>query len=146
MSLSVTSQELLMGYTRLEYLLLGDLRSVLDEPNETRDKRWLLAVLDSLLETIPREFELREEGGYMAEIVEYRPELSDVAESLFCEHDHIFEMLAALRQRVGQDLDATSLEDQLAAELRDWMLMLMKHNKRERRVYQTAMCVEHGGE
>ncbi len=146
MSLSVTSQELLMGYTRLEYLLLGDLRAILDEPNETRDKRWLLAVLDSLLETIPREFELREEGGYMAEVIEYRPELCDVAESLFGEHDRIFDMLAALRERVGQNLDATSLEDQLTAELRDWMLLLMKHNRRERRVYQTAMCMEHGGE
>jgi len=146
MSLSITSQELLMGYSRLEYLLLGDLRAILDEPNETRDRRWLLAVLDSLLETIPREFELREEGGYMSELLELQPYLSDVAASLFSEHDRIFDMLSDLRQRVNQNLNATALEDQLTAELRDWMLLLMKHNRRERRVYQTVLCIEHGGE
>ncbi len=145
MSLTVTSQELLMGYSRLEYLLLGDLRAILDEPDQTRDQRWLLAVLDSLLETIPREFQLREEGGYMSEILELKPFLSDLALSLYAEHERLFSMLSALRERVNLDLSAVALEDQLAMKLRDWMLLLMKHNRTERRVYQTALCADHGG-
>jgi len=145
MSLSATSQELLMGYSRLEYLLLGDLRSILDEPDQSRDQRWLLAILDSLLETIPREFELREEGGYMSEVLMHHPGLSQTAELLCEEHDRLFDLLSALRERVLLRLDATSLEDQLVMELRDWMLLLMKHNRMERRIYQTALCSDHGG-
>lgn len=145
MSLTVTSQELLLQYSELEYLLLGDLRALLDEPGESRDKRWLLAVLDSLIETIPREFELREQGGYMSELLNDHPQLADVAQTLYLEHARIFSMLSDLRLRIAQDLNATALEDQLMMELRDWMLLLMKHNRAERRVYQTVVLAVHGG-
>ena len=144
MNLSITSQELLMGYSRLEYLLLGDLRAILDEPEDARDSKWLLAVLDSLVDTIPREFELREEGGYMAELVEREPCLADVVGALRAEHARIFSMLADLRRRVGLALDTTAIADQLSMELRDWMMLLMKHNRRERSLFQSAYNLDVG--
>ena len=145
MNLSITSQELLRDYSRLEYLLLGDLRSILDEPEETRDAKWLMAVLDSLVDTIPREFELREEGGYMSDLLEREPCLADVIGSLQSEHARIFSMLADLRRRVGLALNTTAIADQLGMELRDWMQLLMKHNRRERSVFQTAYNMDVGG-
>jgi hypothetical protein len=37
------------GDRGLEYLLLGDLRQLLDEPASRENRRWLLSVLDRLL-------------------------------------------------------------------------------------------------
>ena len=145
MNLSITSQELLRDYSRLEYLLLGDLRSILDEPEDIRDVKWLLAVLDSLVDTIPREFELREEGGYMADLLEREPYLADVVGALQSEHARIFTMLADLRRQVGLALNTTAIADQLGMELRDWMQLLMKHNRRERSVFQSAYNMDVGG-
>src|SRR5260221_8654966 len=60
---------LLEQYTSLEYILLGDLRDILEESLDRESRRWLIAVLDALLETLPREFDLEEHDGYMAEIL-----------------------------------------------------------------------------
>ena len=49
-----------------QYLLLGDLRDLLDEARDESDRKWLLAVLDVLVELMPQERQLHEKsGGYM---------------------------------------------------------------------------------
>jgi hypothetical protein len=144
MSFSVASRELLTGYSQLEYLLLGDLRAVLNEPDDLRDTRWLIAILDSLVQTIPKEFELREEGGYLSEVLSIQPQLTRTAELLQAEHARIFGLLADLRRRVGNSISSTALADQLVMELRDWMALLQGHNRRERRVYQSAFNLDVG--
>jgi hypothetical protein len=144
MSLSATSQELLLGFSRLEYLLLGDLRAVLDEADEVRDNRWLLAILDQLVETLPRQFELREEGGYMCELLDRQPFLAGAIDVLHAEHTRIFKLLADLRSRVANSTQAVALADQIKMELRDWMQFLTHHNRRERTLYQTAFNLDVG--
>lgn len=144
MSLSVASQELLLGYSKLEYLLLGDLRSVLDESDDARDNKWLLAILDSLVDTLPREFELREEGGYMCELLDRQPFLAGTVDVLQAEHTRLFVMLADLRARVANSTHAVALADQIKAELRDWMQFLRHHNRRERTLYQSAFNMDVG--
>ncbi len=44
----------LEDYTALEYILLGDLRDLLEEPADHFTRSWLVAVLDALLDTLPR--------------------------------------------------------------------------------------------
>src|SRR5262245_36103537 len=60
-------------YSVLEYLLLGDLRDLLEEPPDTETRRWLLAVLEELLNLLPNEFEFEDQGGYLSEVREQFP-------------------------------------------------------------------------
>lgn len=138
MSVSTHAGDLLLEYTKLEFLLLGDLRSALEERDRERDNRWLLTILDRLVETVPREFELREEGGYLREVLDVRPTLSPEVEMLQAEHSRIFLMLRRLRDSVARKATFTFLADQLQSELRDWMALLVDHNRRERALFQTT--------
>jgi hypothetical protein len=144
MSTSSLQTEQLTKYTKHEYLLLGDLRAALNESDESRDMNWLLAVLDSLLETVPKEFELREEGGYLEDVVSMHPAWAPHVERLRSEHERIFEILAQLRRQVANQLNYTSLADQIQVELRDWMQLLIKHNRHERSLYQSAYNLDFG--
>ncbi|MCA9032679.1 MAG: hypothetical protein KDA66_17810, partial [Planctomycetaceae bacterium] len=58
-------RERLTHCIELEYILLGDLRDLLEEAPSKETSRWLTAVLDVLLEKIPEEFEMRCEDGYL---------------------------------------------------------------------------------
>ena len=140
-----TQSRQLSEYTKLEYLLLGDLRSVLDEADESRDMKWLLAILDSLLDTVPKQFEIREEGGYLRDVVAMHPAWAAHVDQLRNEHEHIFGSLAKLRRQVANQVNYTALADQLQMELRDWMQLLIKHDRHERSLYQSAYNLDFGG-
>lgn len=45
-------------YTTLEYLLLGDFRAAVEETEDETSHRWLVAVVDALLEALPRKSEV----------------------------------------------------------------------------------------
>ena len=57
----------------LEYILLGDLRDVLEEPANRHTRGWLVAVLDALLDTLPREMAIKEASGYLNEVLDEYP-------------------------------------------------------------------------
>src|SRR5579872_2003110 len=88
---------LLERYTSLEYILLGDLRDILEEPPDVESRHWLLAVLDALLETLPREFDLEDDEGYMSEVLARYPSWSGQVERLHRDHESLFTKLTELR-------------------------------------------------
>lgn len=136
--------ERLLNCTKLEFLLLGDLRQALEESEDACDNQWLLAILDSLIRTVPVAFEMRQEGGYMTEVLAIRPTLSGIVDELRAEHDRITGMLLHLRNSVAARSRFTALADQIQAELRDWMELLTDHNRRERALFQTTMNSDMG--
>lgn len=138
--------ESLEDYSALEHILLGDLRDALEEPSTPQTARWLAAVLDALLETLPREMELREEGGYLAEVVEQFPNWSDQVDRLRAEHRELYGKLALLRAQLGQDKSYARTADDVREALRDWMHTIIAHHRHERRLVQTAFNLEVGGE
>jgi len=135
---------LLEQYSSLEYILLGDLRDILEEPPDDESRRWLLAVLDALLETLPREFEIEEENGYMAEVLERYPSWSLQVQRLHNDHDHLFSKLKELRGRVERDIWVAPIANEVRRDLRDWILKLNAHHRGETRLMQTAMNLEVG--
>lgn len=135
---------LLEHYTSLEYILLGDLRDLLEEPADDESRKWLLAVLDALLETLPRQFDLEDEDGYMAEVLERYPNWSVQVERLHRDHDHLFLKLKELRGRIERDVWIAPLANEVRRELRDWILNLIAHHRSETRLMQTAMNLEVG--
>jgi len=131
-------------YTSLEYILLGDLRDVLQDPVDAEGRRWLVAILDSLLETLPHEFDLEEEDGYMSEVLERFPNWTHQVERLHRDHEVLFEKLQELRNRIVNDSWIAPIAQEVRRDLRDWMLSLIAHHRSENRLVQTAMNLEVG--
>jgi Hemerythrin HHE cation binding domain len=135
---------LLEQYTSLEYILLGDLRDVLEEPVDRESRRWLMAILDALLETLPREFDLEDTDGYMSEVLERFPNWSGQVDRLHRDHEQMFGKLKELRGRVERDSWIAPIANEVRRDLRDWILKLIAHRRTETRLVQTAMNLEVG--
>src|SRR6185295_13617432 len=135
---------LLEQYSTLEYILLGDLRDVLEEPADAESRKWLLAILDTLLDTLPREFDLEEVDGYMTEVLERYPSWTTQVERLHRDHDQLFSKLKELRGRIERDIWVAPIANEVRRDLRDWILTLVAHNRGETRLIQTAMNLEVG--
>ena len=116
-------------YSTLEYLLLGDLRAALEEIEDESSHRWLIAVLDALLEALPRKpATLRTVSEAFSPKA---PSVSkDAVETLCSEQRLLRDALADLR---AQSTDARQFLAQRSAAsplLRDWMQRLVSHNER----------------
>lgn len=135
---------LLEHYSSLEYILLGDLRDVLEERPDAESRRWLIAVLDALLETLPREFDLEDADGYMLEVIERHPSWSSQVDRLHRDHDLLFAKLGELRGRVECDTWIAPIANEVRRDIRDWTLKLIAHRRSETRLVQTAMNLEVG--
>lgn len=135
---------LLENFSSLEYILLGDLRDLLEEPPDAENRRWLIAVLDALLDTLPREFDLKEEDGYLSAVLERFPSWSNRVDRLQGDHERLFEKLKELRGRVDRNAWIAPIANDVRRELRDWMLGLIAHHRKENRLVMTAMTLEVG--
>jgi len=124
--------------TELEYILLGDLRDVLEEPANEENRRWLLAIVEALLETLPCEFALRERGGYMREIVLNSPELDSNVQCLRREHGTLCRSLAEFAEKLQSRRGFRRRAEVLKQELADWAAQLDHHNRSEEQLVQQA--------
>lgn len=131
-------------YSSLEYILLGDLRDVLEEPADPENRKWLLAVLDALLETLPHEIDLEDEDGYMSFVLERYPNWSHQVERLHRDHEQLFIKLKELRSRIDSNSWIAPLANEVRRDLRDWVLTVVAHRRRENRLVQTAANLEVG--
>lgn len=137
--------QLLSRFSSLEYILLGDLRDLLhDEPSDHITCKWLTAVLDALLDTLPKEFALQEEGGYMADVLEIVPNWSGHVETLERERDALFVKLAELRERVSEYIPFEKFAKELQRDLHAWMNRLIAFHRHEQRLVQTAYNLDIG--
>ncbi|NOX54361.1 MAG: hypothetical protein GXP27_07935 [Planctomycetes bacterium] len=139
-----SSRELLEEYAALEYILLGDLRDLLEEPPDEVTRQWLRAVLDALLQTLPCQFNLKEQGGYLREVVDEYPTWSNLVDQLRREHAALFERLQELRARLDHDGSFQDIADGLRIQLRDWLRSVIAFHRHEKRLVQTAMNLEVG--
>lgn len=131
--------------SELEYLLLGDLREMLEEPLTYRSRKWMLAVLDVLLDTLPREHRLMSTDGYLSEVLQEFPNWSGRVEQLESQHYSLYDRLWDLRD----ELEIDELDHHDVAELRyslqEWMEQLLDHRQRESRLLLAAVNTDIGG-
>lgn len=135
----------LEDFTSLEYILLGDLRDVLEEPVNRHTRGWLVAILDALLETLPRELAIKEESGYLNEVLDEYPSWYRQVEELQNEERLLFLSLQALRDRLDTFDNYAYAADRVKSALKNWMTRLTAHHRHETRILQTAMNLEVGG-
>lgn len=104
-----------------EYILIGDLRDLLeDEPSE-ENRRWLLAVLEALLETLPKEFALKSRDGYLQNVLDEYPSWDTAVERLERQHVTLYRQLRMLRDRMVTRYPLQELAERLQIELEAWM-------------------------
>lgn len=128
----------------LEYLLVGDLRELLDEPMSRENTEWLIAVLDELLRLLPREFRAEEAGGYLQEVLDEYPGWERQVEELRREHKLLYRRLFALRHQIGRGVRDGAVAEGLRKDLQDWVEALESHNHRETDILMEAINLEVG--
>lgn len=128
----------------LEYILLGDLRDILEEQLDPGNLRWLTAVIDALLDTMPRNFAVQDEGGYLQEVVECDPNWFGYVRRLSDERTRIFHKLRMLRRQIDEFIPHDATTGELRSDLRNWMVQWTAFQRHERRLVQTAFNLDVG--
>lgn len=139
-----TTCETLSACTEFEYILLGDLRDLLEEPATPMNKNWIGAVLDALLEALPREFAFKDEDGYLSEVLEEFPSWDSQVEMLVNERDVLFEKLQSVRTQLNARVRFQAIADELKQNLRDWMRRFTAFHRHERRLLHSAYTMDVG--
>ncbi|QDU10009.1 hypothetical protein [Gimesia aquarii] len=129
----------LIDISALEYILLGDLLDLLEEADgDVGAWKWISEVLDTLLKTMPREFELQDEGGYMEEVLEEQPNWQAQVKNLYEERCELLVKLKELQTRMQAARPLKKIAGELRHDLRDWISCYIAHQRHERRLVQDA--------
>lgn len=125
-----------------QYLLLGDVRDILDETPDESNRQWLLAVLDVLVSLMPRERHLHDQrGGYMSEVLEVFPGWSRKVMQLHLKKLQLDYSLRECRDHIRREKSWVSIADQLSCELRDWMRIFKEIHQAESALLMDAMLL-----
>ncbi|GAB5442958.1 MAG: hypothetical protein Fues2KO_33070 [Fuerstiella sp.] len=128
-----------------QYLLLGDLRDLLEEKPDETNRRWLLEVLNVLVELMPEERRLHEDGGgYMAEVLDEFPSWNRQVMRLHLKKLHLDYALRELRNRIRDEKSWVAAGDQLAVELSDWIRLFQELHRAESSLMMDAMLLDIG--
>ena len=128
-----------------QYLLLGDVRDLLEETPDESTRRWLLVVLDTLVELMPRERKLHaDSGGYLMEVLEEFPSWNRQVMRLHLKTLHLDYALRSLRNRIREEKSWCAVADQLGCELRDWMQLFTDLHRDESSLMLEAMLLDIG--
>ncbi len=98
-----------------EYLLLGDLRLLLEEPIGPETNRWLLATLDMILASRPRP------SHTTVASVLLRSPWEDETERFSQERSSLYEKLQRLRDRIAHRAPYALLANEIRCDLTDLM-------------------------
>ena len=143
---SMTSHDAYARSSVLEYLLIGDLRDLLEESPDNETRRWLLAVLEELLNLLPNEFEYEDQGGYLAEVCDQHPNLSNTVDRLHREHEGLYFSLLELRNRIADEQSFEFIADEMKPKLRRWIEAAQRHRESEQQLVVAAYDTSFGGE
>ncbi len=133
-------------YSVLEYLLIGDLRDLLEESPDDETRRWLLAILEELLDLLPNEFEYEDQGGYLADVCEQNPNWSNMVERLHREHESLYFNLLELRNRISNEQSFDFIADEVKPKLSRWIEAAQRHRESEQQLVVSAYDTTFGGE
>lgn len=137
-------QRKLNDLTMLEYLLLGDLSDVLEEPASDENKKWILALVDTLLDTLPAEYRLRDVQGFYEDVLHEHPSWDSAVLRIRQEQRTLVSELKSLKASLDCCKNFKASADSLKQELMLWMNHLIQFNQREKRLLQDAYNIEVG--
>ncbi|MCA9058433.1 MAG: hypothetical protein KDA85_08040 [Planctomycetaceae bacterium] len=130
----------------LEYLLLGDLQELMEEQLDETNRRWLLAVLDTLVEISDRHIRLADEsGGYLSELLNEFPNWDRRVDRLRERRLRVNDSIRELRDRIDSREDVSAVAVRIRVDIREWICEYMEQRRHEIQLMQTAYNWEIGG-
>lgn len=131
--------------TALEFLLLGDLRDLLDQPESIESNFWLQALLDRLIVTMATLCDEESHDEYLEFVRERFPNWTPKVEQLHYERWRLFVTLKSLRARWLEHHETiSSLLPGLRRDLQAWMARLQTHRYSENGIMQMAALLDVG--
>lgn len=131
--------------TELEYILLGDLRDLLEEPADEETAHWLEVVLEALLDTLPEEYALKSDHGYLQEVLDRFPSWDTKVARLEDGYVQLFHRLNQLRNRLCYGGDFQRIAVEVSSDLQEWMHSFIEHHQQERELVSLAASYDVGG-
>lgn len=110
-------------------------------PAEKIDMPRLQSQLQTVQTEVKEHFQFEEQGGYLAVVLERKPQLKRTVEELRQEHDRL---AGSLQELVRHCQHAITIEPELVAEIQGWMHRLRDHEARENKLVQETFNLETG--
>ena len=130
--------------TEFEYILLGDLRDLLEDPPNNETRAWLMAVLEALLDTLPKEFALKSRDGYLSVVLDEYPSWDRQVARLETQYVSLYRQLRVLRDRLITRRRLEDVAERLRVELEEWMDAFVGLHREERDLVLEAVTLEVG--
>lgn len=130
--------------TEFEYILLGDLRDLLEDPPSDENRVWLMAVLEALLDTLPKEFALKSRDGYLSVVLDEYPSWDHKVARLETQYVLLYRQLRVLRDRLVTRHRLRDVAERLRVELERWMDAFVGLHRDERDLVLEAVTLECG--
>lgn len=127
-----------------EYILIGDLQDLLDDLTSEESRRWTLAIVDALLDTLPKEFALKSQDGYLSEVLFEFPSWDSAVERLRQQHMALHRQLTELRVRLVAHAQLHGIAKRIRDDLASWIDAFGDLQQAERQMMQTAVMLEVG--
>lgn len=129
----------------LIWLLVGDIREMLQDRLDADAVRWLRPLLDTLADAMECDCDAGSDNWY-TEMLEPFPEWSSQIEGMRREQRSLCRSLKTLRSHMELDLPLTTAAAELEADLSAWVGRMLDHSRRQGRLMQDVWFTETGGE
>lgn len=140
------SSDLLRDFVAFEAYLLRSLEELLQRPAETpAGRRLLVVLLDLLLQRLPEELGLKNEQGYLDQVLQQSPHLQAEVRKLREDHAALWSSLERLRSQAELNLPVEAREN-FRREIGAWREARLEQQSHERRLVQESGNLDLGGE
>lgn len=136
--------ERLARHRELLAVLIDELHDLLNEPDDPANDRFLVEIVDQMLENLDRQFELEEQDGYLADVLDEYPNWHPQVKHLLEEHHMLHEHLRQIRDRLESQVRVRTAPTAIRRQLIDWIDAYRQHDRRETDLLQEAFTLEVG--
>ena len=140
------SFSLLKASCDLEYLLIGDIRILLEEKFDSETRSSLLVLMNRLILNLPDVLKLSSEDGYLSIVAEKLPCWSRQINALYQANLDSVSSLTLVRDCLENDKPIAAISKELELRLRNWMKSFAAMRCQESTMLQEAFTLDLGGE
>ena len=130
----------------LEYLLLGDLRELLEEPETAQTRHALPVLLNGLLDNRWHHSQLKGNGASLSDVLEKWPNRQSDIDLLRCERATCYSALETLRSQILRGLLSATITNKLRHDVQHVLRLVVAISQHQTRPRQTAFDSDVGGE
>ena len=130
----------------LEYLLIGDIRTLLEEKFDSQTRSSLLVLMNRLILSLPDVLELSSKKGYLNTVIERRPSWSRQINALYQANLDCVSSLTLVRDDLENDTPKAAISKELELKLRNWIKSFSAMRCQESTMLQEAFTLDLGGE